>query len=259
MIDKLKVFADELNLIQHPQIRAFTEKCIERTPDYFYRVPASSTGKYHPEYSLGDGGLIRHTKALVYFAKELLELEHNRQRFTPAERDSIIAAGILHDSFKHGDNYSQYSVANHPVVAADHILEWAEAEEEKNYSAAIATAVRSHMGEWCCDYKTKEPIMPKPETDKEKFLHECDYLASRKNVIVQGIDYEPIDYMPLEDVIQEIISLCKNSIAEGFSRVKLVEFITNNNNGSPDPRKVEKLDKAVELYKNIKWFTKEVK
>ena len=101
--------------------------------------------------------------------------------------------------------------------------------------------------------------MPKPETDKEKFLHECDYLASRKNVIVQGIDYEPIDYMPLEDVIQEIISLCKNSIAEGFSRVKLVEFITNNNNGSPDPRKVEKLDKAVELYKNIKWFTKEVK
>ena len=259
MIDKLKVFANELSLIQHPQIRAFTEKCILRTPDYFYRVPASSTGKYHPEYSLGDGGLIRHTKALVYIAEELLELEHNRQRFTLAERDSIIAAGILHDSFKHGNEYSKYSVASHPVVAADHILEWAETEEEKIYSSLISNAVRSHMGEFNCDYKTKEPIMPKPQTDTEKFLHECDYLASRKSITVQGIDYEPIDYMPLEDVIQEIISLCKNSIAEGFDRKELVKYIANNNNGSPDPRKVKELDKAVELYKYIKWLTKEVR
>ena len=45
MFDKVAVFAEELAFIQDKDIRSFTEKCIERTPDYFYTVPASSTGK----------------------------------------------------------------------------------------------------------------------------------------------------------------------------------------------------------------------
>ena len=45
---------------------------IELLPNYFFEVPASSTGKYHPEFALGDGGLIRHTKVAVRIAYELL-------------------------------------------------------------------------------------------------------------------------------------------------------------------------------------------
>ncbi len=253
MIDKLAVFAKELDLIQDKDIRAFTEKCILRTPDYFYRVPASSTGKYHPEYSLGEGGLIRHTKALILFAKELLNLEYNKQRFAALEADMMIAAGILHDSFKHGDNYSQYSVANHPVVAADHILEWAE-ESEREFAKIISDCVRSHMGEFNTDYKTKQEIMPKPQTDMEMFVHECDYLASRKNIIVKDIEYNPNDFIINEAaaVIEQIIALCKEKIANGADRKVLLKLIADNNNSNADPRTIHTLAEAEKILKLIK-------
>lgn len=253
MYDKIKVFVSELDLIQDKDIRAFTIKCIERTPDYFYRVPASSTGKYHPEYSLGNGGLIRHTKALIYFAKELLSLEYNRQRFTSLEADMIIAAGILHDSFKHGDVESRYRVANHPVIAADHILKWAE-EGEREFAKIIADCVRGHMGEWNTDYKTKQEIMPKPQTDMEIFVHECDYLASRKSVIVEGIDYDPDNFIINEAaaVIEQIITLCKEKVANGCDREKLKKIIADNNNGNPDPRQIHTKAEGEKILKLIK-------
>lgn len=253
MINKLAVFADELNLIQDKDIRAFTEKCIKRTPDYFYCVPASSTGKYHPEYSLGDGGLIRHTKALVLIAKELLSLEYNKQRFTSLEADMMIAAGILHDSFKHGDTESQYSIANHPVVAANHILEWAE-KSEIEFARIISDCVRSHMGEWNADYKTKKEIMPKPQTDMEMFVHECDYLASRKNIIVKDIEYNPNDFIINEAsvVVEQIVALCKEKIANGCDREELKKIIADNNNGSPDPRQIHTRAEGEKILKLIK-------
>lgn len=253
MFDKIAVFAEELSLIQDKDIRAFTEKCISKTPDYFYTVPASSTGKYHPDYTLGEGGLIRHTKALVYFANELLSLEYNKQRFTALERDMIIAAGILHDSFKHGDTEQQYSIANHPVVAADHILEWAD-DDEKEFAKIISDCVRSHMGEWNTDYKTKKPIMPKPQTDIEMFVHECDYLASRKNVIVKFDKlYNPTAIcLQAVSLIDEIIAECKAKIANGYDRQKLIKLIADNNNGNGDPRKIHTFAEARKILNLIK-------
>lgn len=253
MIDKIKVFAEELALIEDKDIRSFTEKCIEKTPDYFYIVPASSTGKYHPAYSLGEGGLIRHTKALVYFANELLSLEYNKQRFSALERDMIIAAGILHDSFKHGDTEQRFSVANHPVIAADHIIEWAD-ENERELAKAISDCVRSHMGEWNSDYKTKSEIMPKPQTDIEMFVHECDYLASRKNIIINDIEYNPNDFIINEAaaIIKQIISLCKEKITNGYDRQKLIKLIADNNNGDSDPRNIHTLAEAKKILNLIK-------
>ena len=253
MYDKVAVFAEELSLIQDKDIRSFTEKCILRTPDYFYTVPASSTGKYHPEYSLGEGGLIRHTKALVYFAKELLSLEYNKQRFTALERDMIIAAGILHDSFKHGDTEQQYSIANHPVVAADHILEWAD-ENEREFAKTISDCVKSHMGEFNQDYRTKKEIMPKPQTDIEMFVHECDYLASRKSLIVKfEKPYNPNDYvLTATALVEEIIAMCKIKISEGCDRQKLIKIIADNNNGCGDPRKIHTIAEAKKILNLIK-------
>ncbi len=253
MYDKVAVFAEELSLIQDKDIRSFTEKCILRTPDYFYTVPASSTGKYHPEYSLGEGGLIRHTKALVYFAKELLSLEYNKQRFTALERDMIIAAGILHDSFKHGDTEQQYSIANHPMVAADHILEWAD-ETEREFAKIISDCVRSHMGEWAYDYKTKKEIMPKPQTDIEMFVHECDYLASRKPLMVKfEKPYNPNAYvLTATSLVEEIIAMCKIKISEGCDRQKLINIIADNNNGCGDPRKIHTIAEAKKILNLIK-------
>ena len=44
-------------------------------PEYFFEVAASSTGKYHPVYALGVGGLVRHTIAAVEIANEMYRMD----------------------------------------------------------------------------------------------------------------------------------------------------------------------------------------
>lgn len=97
-MSKHEVFSEELYLIDKENLKDLVQKCLDRAPEYFYTMPASTTGKYHPEYSLGEGGLVRHTKAAVKIAKSLLDLE----MYAPLakSKDQIIAALILHDSVK---------------------------------------------------------------------------------------------------------------------------------------------------------------
>ena len=54
-----------LRTIENDDLRILAGEMIKTIPEYWYHVGASSTGKYHPEYSLGEGGLMRHTVALV--------------------------------------------------------------------------------------------------------------------------------------------------------------------------------------------------
>ena len=49
-----------LATIVNDDIRKFAEVLVDGLPDYIWHVGASSTGKYHPAYSLGEGGLMRH-------------------------------------------------------------------------------------------------------------------------------------------------------------------------------------------------------
>ena len=74
-----QVFKTELEWIQDEKVNAFATAAVNALPEYFYSVPASSTGKYHPAYATGEGGLVRHTKAAVMFAHELLVLEFWQQ------------------------------------------------------------------------------------------------------------------------------------------------------------------------------------
>lgn len=41
-------------------IAKFTIEVLKQVPSYFYIVQASSSGRYHPTYALGEGGLVRH-------------------------------------------------------------------------------------------------------------------------------------------------------------------------------------------------------
>ena len=88
-------FEKEIGWIHSEKIAKFTTYCVNNLPDYFFTVPASSSGKYHPSYALGDGGLVRHTKAAVSIAHELFNLE--MFPFTNDEQDLIIVSLILHD------------------------------------------------------------------------------------------------------------------------------------------------------------------
>lgn len=84
------MFKIELGNIKSEKLHDFIEYVVNLLPDYFFEVAASSTGKYHPKYSLGEGGLVRHTKAAVKIAKDLMNLE--QYRFSEDEKDVIIAS-----------------------------------------------------------------------------------------------------------------------------------------------------------------------
>lgn len=187
-MDKVTILQNELDYINDELLQEFISYCVEEAPDYFFTMPASTTGKFHPAYTLGEGGLIKHTKAAVKIAKDLLSLEQNKH----LDADLIIAALILHDSIKKGTGGSKYTVTEHPIYAADFIrgridefeieydMDADELEDLRLKVNQIQRLIKSHMGQWNLDYRLGKAILPKPVEEDEKFVHTCDYLASRK-------------------------------------------------------------------------------
>ena len=49
----------------------------------------------------------------------------------------------------------------------------------------LCSLIESHMGQWNKDNYTNKEILPKPVTKLQRFVHMCDYLASRKFLDVQ--------------------------------------------------------------------------
>ena len=180
----------QVNLIKDEKLRKDVEYILTQVPDYFYKVPASSTGKYHPEFSLGEGGLVRHTKAAVRIAVELFEIDE----FDDEIKDMIIAALILHDTLKHGADYSTYTQFEHPIYAAQFLLK--QYEEGKLESQAyvindVAELIACHMGKWNTN-KYSTTVLPSPRNHVEYFVHMCDYLASRKFLDIKFNDENEI-------------------------------------------------------------------
>lgn len=172
----ISLFITELELIKNDEIRTTTEHLLEGAPEYFWHVAASSSGKYHPAYALGEGGLVRHVKAAVKFANHLFAIND----FTEKEQDYIISALLLHDVLKHGkDGDIGHTVFEHPILAAEYIRENSTGE----YAEIVSSLVATHMGQWTTS-KYSSAVLQEPQTKLQKFVHECDYLASRKDIEV---------------------------------------------------------------------------
>jgi len=179
-VNRLEIFKTELSYILNPKIKEFTEKALNSLPEYFFSIPASSSGKYHPSYALGEGGLVRHTKAAVRIAVELFRVE--LFKYTEDQKDMIISSLILHDGYKSGIDHGKHTVTEHPLIVAKMIRENNELSNciNKEYLNIILSNIETHMGFWVYDYKTKKEVLPKPTTKLQNFVHWCDYLASRK-------------------------------------------------------------------------------
>ena len=197
--EKVLIFENEIKWIRNKDIRKFAIMILSELPDYFFSIPASSTGKYHPTYSLGEGGLVRHTKGAMLIAKSLLDLEQYKAEYTEEQRDIMLTAILLHDGLKHGINGGNYTIATHPIEMADFVKSksgicktiMGESGEEDEWLETICDCIASHMGEWNADYKTKKVILPKPISSLEKFVHMCDYLASRKFL---EVNFDKVEY-----------------------------------------------------------------
>jgi 23S rRNA maturation-related 3'-5' exoribonuclease YhaM len=181
---KNSIFEYELSFIKNPDIKNFTIRALESLPDYFYEVPASSSGKYHPQYALGQGGLVRHTKAAVRIALELFRCETVTGHYSDNTKDIIISALLLHDGCKHGLNDSKYTITEHPIVVVEMIRNNNDLNNllDKEIFDKIMNGILTHMGQWTSDYKTGKEVLEKPKTGIQNFIHMCDYLASRKSI-----------------------------------------------------------------------------
>lgn len=182
-------FNNEINYIKDTRIKNSLIIMLDLLPNYFYEVPASSTGKYHPNFALGDGGLLRHTKVAVRIAKELMDNE-SLTNFNENEKDLIIMALTLHDGLKSGLTKSEYTKFEHPILMSNYIKENKEKLQLTDAEINIITrCIQTHMGPWTKDYKGNE-ILTAPKDKYQRFVHMCDYLASRKFLDVKFTNNE---------------------------------------------------------------------
>ncbi len=190
---KTEQFKTEIGYIKNLRYQENIKILVELLPDYFFEIPASSTGKYHPSYALGDGGLVRHVKVAVRIAHELLENPITGGKFTSDEKDLILMALIMHDGLKSGLIKQKYTQVDHPLLVSNYIKD----NKEKlsltdNEILALTNMIESHMGIWNKDFNGNE-VLPIPVNKYQKFVHMCDFLASKKFIEVKFNGNEIID------------------------------------------------------------------
>ena len=184
-MDKINTFKVEYSYIKDENLEEDIKTLVGRLPDYFFKIAASSTGKYHPKYTLGDGGLVRHTKAAVRIAKELLDNPVIGDKYTSREKDLMIMSLIIHDGLKLGKERSKWTKVEHPLLAGEFIEENMDSllmeDEDIEFMKEV---IASHMGSWNKDFDGNE-VLPVPKNKYQSFVHMCDFLASRKAVLFE--------------------------------------------------------------------------
>ena len=177
-----KFFTREINLIKNEDFKSFMREFLDNyVPSYFAESGASSSGKFHPKFSQGEGGLIRHTKAVVMFAEELLRMS-SYMYMKDDYKDFVIMACIAHDTAKYGlAVYDKKEYPNHGKNAAKLLnMAWYEyfGIEAPEY---LLSAIRSHMGQWTTDKEDR------PFTNIDRCVHMADYMASRSFIDIPQV------------------------------------------------------------------------
>lgn len=198
-----EIFDEILTTFENDDLKNFfIDKCIPTIPAYWYHVPASSSGRYHSIISLGEGGLMRHTLALVRMLNYMLEVESVKNQFTPRERDLLRIAGLMHDTRKSGsqEDYelSKGTIFDHPLKAAEVIMGIdGISDEEKNF---IAKVISCHMGAFNTSARMPGVELPVPQDKYDIIVHLCDYIVSRKDIELKFDDKYMLKPVDLPDI-----------------------------------------------------------
>lgn len=215
--DKLSLFEKEIIYIETEDIKEFFKKAITLVPDYFFEVPASSSGKFHSVLECSFGGLVYHTRAVAKVANYLVNLQQYKSKLTKIEKDCVICAALLHDCLKHGEeNKTGFSVHQHPVLASEFIKSDARLGGilTQDVRDIIADAVASHSGEWTTNKRSKI-VLPSPQNLVQELVHTSDYIASRGDI---HILFDDEDNQPkLPDANEYILNFGK------YNGKKLIE------------------------------------
>jgi len=175
---KYKVFEKELEFIKDNRLRENAKIILNNLPDYFYKIQAASSGKYHPLYALGEGGLVRHTKTAVNFAISLFDI----YKLEDSTKDLIIISLLIHDGLKKGFVEEKNTRFDHPLLIGELLINIKkDLTLTDDEIKEITDNVASHMGRWNTS-NYSDVILPLPLTLTQKLVHMCDYLSSRKQI-----------------------------------------------------------------------------
>ena len=181
-MNKIKYFEKEIEYIKDNNNKEDIKYLINLLPDYFFIIPASSTGKYHPKYAGGKSGLVKHTKVAVRIAYDLFETYGN---FTDEDKDLIIMALIIHDGLKKGMVEERYTRFDHPLLVSKLVMEHVnDLKMNTDCARRMCLMIESHMGKWNTSKYSKVEL-PLPRDEYQKFVHRCDYLASKNYLEVK--------------------------------------------------------------------------
>lgn len=178
----IKLFERELSLIVDEELRMQVKSYLEeRVPDYFWTDGASASGRFHPKFAHGVGGLVRHTKAVVMFAEELLRMS-SYAYMKEEYKDYVIAACLVHDTVKYGmgAEIDKTEYKNHARNASAAFAEWC-AQDGYTPHFLLLNAISSHMGQWSTEKEDR------PFTSIDRCVHMADYMASRSFIDIPSI------------------------------------------------------------------------
>jgi 23S rRNA maturation-related 3'-5' exoribonuclease YhaM len=180
----LKAMKVEVDKIRYSEIQKLVKAVLMKCNDYNATGAASSSGKYHPPQDLGDGGLVRHTKAVARNVERMLQC---MPQYDADENWSVpYAAAILHDYCKYTEMNQKNSNENHPVLMSDLIGE-TYMKDESSYAAGTMTlvsriqnCVSSHMSRWNKCWHVNGLEMPTPASPEQMILPYADMIGSAK-------------------------------------------------------------------------------
>jgi hypothetical protein len=156
-------------------IDAFMNGC----PDYFWELPTSSSGKYHPEDEVGKHGNWLHVKRMYATYENNSRSLVEAGTITEDDREAGKAAALLHDMFKYGypEAEGNHTVNYHDVLGAAYVRQYTDLPEK------VAELIETHNGAWHAG--------PTPRNTHEWCHHFADMSAAQRGT--NTAIYEPTD------------------------------------------------------------------
>ena len=189
-MNKIKYFTKEISYIKDESKKRDIEFLINLLPDYFFTIPAASSDKYQPKFAHTTNGLVKHTKVAVRIAIDLFDTVNN---FSDNDKDLIIMALIMHDGLKKGLEEEEYTRHDHPLLVSKLIMENAsKLEMDIDDVRKMCMMIESHMGKYNTS-KYSDVELPVPTSEIQRFVHRCDYLASRKYLNVRFLKLDIVE------------------------------------------------------------------
>lgn len=183
MMTREDLIAEELTLLDTPRVQKGLVEIVNLLPAYFFIVPTSASGKYHPKYAGGKGGLLRHCKAAMRIGYDMFDNKVLSPDVDTLHKDLILASIFVHDGLKLGNPQENSTRWDHPVLMQKFLLENEDKIPSLTHDELVfmGDIISTHMGPWTVDRFGKE-VLQAPKTEIQKFVHLCDYISSRKAV-----------------------------------------------------------------------------